>query len=386
MIIAFSKKIKIETVSISLLMGGQHGSWLLKCEELALSTANFSKYVEKVIEYATKREALRRLNEFKRKINTTEIEDIVGEARKFYMQIQDYKPSVIVSIAKLVKQEMDTIKQKRENGTERILDANRWQIPMQPAGLNDIIGGFESADFILLGASNKTGKTKFLINQIRFLLESPTPVPVLFFSIEMRKDKAIRWLLSNYARIDSRDLQTGNLTEQEMTRLNDVAQKLQAKDGLLYIDDQADMPGRRIINRIEEFRMNIGPDSPGVVFLDYLQRVRLYTRKESKASAIEDFCIKLANTLKELGLAGLFLSQLAKAAFGRLATAADIKNSGGYTESATKIILLNNGEYLTPRQSHKSIFTTIQRDGSGGKYTCSHNLRWGRWDDDDILF
>jgi len=267
-----------------------------------------------------------------------------------------------------------------------------WRYKWVSDNLNDITGGVEPQTFIILGALRKSGKSKWVIDQIVNLTVNQN-VPVLFLSLEMGDEKVTRWLWSRVARVDSNKIKIpidfhGNrlLTDDELNRLQEAKSIIEELNEKLIVDTRVFLNFNQIKSKIYQAKQLIGVQ---VVFLDYLQRCNIqYDKGQNEARGFEIMSQQLADLAKNEKLAFICLSQLKNLAPGQFARVGDIKHSGGIPDNATGIFIMNNIDLVFANNGddkplvNRSIMDVIQRDGMQGRVKFKHRLDIGVYEDE----
>ncbi|MFT3683993.1 MAG: DnaB-like helicase C-terminal domain-containing protein [Phycisphaerales bacterium] len=113
--------------------------------------------------------------------------------------------------------------------------------------LDEMLGGLQPGEMVILAARPSMGKTSFAMNiaeqavlatSIPYSI-TPQPgkqrTPVGFFSLEMSKASVCQRLLSAWAKINSQDIRSGHLRRADYQTLLDAAKDL--AEAPIYIDD-----------------------------------------------------------------------------------------------------------------------------------------------------
>ena len=206
-------------------------------------------------------------------------------------------------------------------------------VPTQFTKMDEMTGGLQPGDLVILAARPSMGKTALALNfaQHACILqekhrhlpegEQPSRYPVLFFSLEMGAGQLIERILCSEARVDAGKLRAGRLVEQEFASLVRAADRVYKAP--LYIDDSAAPTILEIRARARRFRQDRSIFPPpadgeeakrpplGMIVVDYLQLCRggrgRYDVREQEISEISRGLKAIA---KELELPVLALSQL----------------------------------------------------------------------------
>ena len=115
------------------------------------------------------------------------------------------------------------IRQVVLNAIEKIEKASRNQgsVTGIPTGFIDLdykTSGFQPSDLILVAARPSMGKTAFVLNIAQYMAFHDN-VTVAVFSLEMSKEQLVNRLLALESKVDSQNIRTGNLEDEEWAKL-----------------------------------------------------------------------------------------------------------------------------------------------------------------------
>ena len=243
--------------------------------------------------------------------------------------------------------------------------------------LDNITGGFQQAEFIVIAARPSMGKTALALN-IAANMAIKAEKAVGFFSIEMARHQIMMRLLATRAGIDMSALTTGRkrLTKQEWQTLEMAASDLaKAK---LYIDDSASLSIIEMKTRARRLRREKGLD---IVFVDYLQLIKVtgeqLRRSDSRAQEVAIISASLKELAKELQIPVVGLAQLNRAPEHRGSRKegikyqlSDLKESGAIEQDADVVMFLHREEQVdreTERKGEADLIVAKQRNGPTGK-------------------
>ncbi len=170
--------------------------------------------------------------------------------------------------------------------TVRLFDRkhmNTLQIRRYPTGMRRLdraLGGGISAGMYILGAIPNLGKSTFALQIAQNL--SASGIPVLFFSMEMTKNriasKAIsRQLFKNGSPVRySSDMllnQNTFIDPEAWAQIDRARQEVQEETKNLYVIERTEHigSGEDIVRICEQYMDELGPDKKPVVMVDYLQ-------------------------------------------------------------------------------------------------------------------
>ncbi len=137
-----------------------------------------------------------------------------------------------------------------------------------PAGFTDLdnlTGGFQNSDLIIVAGRPSQGKTAFVLSVARnaSVLHN---VPIGFFSLEMSAQQLVMRLMCAEARVDAHKVRTGRLPEDEWKKLSmSVGRLYKAK---ILIDDT---PALSVLELRAKARRLKAEHNVGMIVVDYLQ-------------------------------------------------------------------------------------------------------------------
>ena len=251
-------------------------------------------------------------------------------------------------------------------------------VPTRYPKFDEMTGGLQPGDLIVLAARPSMGKTAFALNiaqnaciipesySARPPDERPSIVPVLFFSLEMSAAQLVERILCSEARVDASRLRSGRLVEEEFTNLVRAADRVfQAP---LYIDDSAAPTILEIRARARRFRQDrqIFPPGEGdqkdhgLIVVDYMQLCRGGRgRYDSREQEISEISRGLKSIAKELRMPVMALSQLNRAVDSRAdhrPQLSDLRESGAIEQDADVIAFIYREErYLTDEDKRREV-------------------------------
>ncbi len=208
--------------------------------------------------------------------------------------------------------------------------------------LNEMTGGFQNGDMIVIAGRPSMGKTALALNMCEHMAVEDKR-PVLLFSLEMSKEQlALRFLCSR-ARQNTAKLRRGAPRPDEWTQLTTAADDLEKAQ--IYIDDSADLNILKL--RAKARRMKASKDIQ-CIFVDYLQLITPLGKADSRQQQIADISRGLKALARELQIPVVVISQLNRAAEGRedhRPRMSDLRESGAIEQDADVVILIHREDY-----------------------------------------
>lgn len=184
-------------------------------------------------------------------------------------------------------------------------------VPSGFSRLDNMTGGWQPSDLVIIAARPSMGKTAFSLAVARNAAMHPQlPAGVAIFSLEMSAQQLAQRLLTSEARVDAQAARTGRLRDDDWPRLARAASKLSAAP--IYIDDT---PGLSILELRAKCRRLKAEHNIGLVIVDYLQLMHGTTsgRNSNREQEIAQISRSLKALAKELDVPVIALSQLSRA-------------------------------------------------------------------------
>jgi replicative DNA helicase len=227
----------------------------------------------------------------------------------------------------------------------------------------DIVGtatGYHDLDALLLGMQPSTltivaarpgqGKTSLALGMAQHVALHGRK-PVLFFSMEMGHLELTKRLLAAEARVPSRKLQTGKLSEHEWPRVNSAVGRL--AEAPFFIDDNPHCTVMEMRAKARRIKARYG--DLGLIVVDYLQLMASPGRRsENRQVEVSELSRGLKILARELEAPVVTLSQLNRQLEYRQdkrPMLADLRESGCLT--AETVITLADGSTETLGSLHE---------------------------------
>ena len=228
--------------------------------------------------------------------------------------------------------------------------------------------GMHASDLVLIAARPSMGKTAFVLNIAQYMAFRKD-VTVAIFSLEMSKEQLVNRLLAMESHVDSQNMRTGNLKDEDWTKLVEGADIIGRSN--LIIDDT---PGISIAEMRSKCRKYKLEHNLGVIMIDYLQLMSgSGARKgDSRQQEISDISRSLKALARELNVPVIALSQLSRACESRTdhrPMLSDLRESGAIEQDADIVMFLYRDEYYNKDSPSKGITEVIiakQRNGPIG--------------------
>ena len=214
-----------------------------------------------------------------------------------------------------------------------------------PTGFVDLdykTSGMHASDLVLIAARPSMGKTAFVLNIAQYMAFRKD-VTVAIFSLEMSKEQLVNRLLAMESHVDSQNMRTGNLKDEDWTKLV----------------EGADIIGRSNL---------IIDDTPGISISELRSKCRKYKLEQE----ISDISRSLKALAREISVPVIALSQLSRAVEQRpdhRPMLSDLRESGAIEQDADMVMFIYRDDYYhkdTEKKGIAEIIIAKQRNGPIG--------------------
>jgi replicative DNA helicase len=304
--------------------------------------ANTRYYAGIVREKSLTRQLIESANEILREgySNSHSAEDLLQAAERRIFQIaEESATGETVELRDVVTEAMD-----------RIATRSEAKHPVTGVGsgfyeLDDITGGFQGSQLVILAARPSMGKTALALNVCEHAALDQE-MGVLFVSLEMGKLELAERLLCSRSKVDGDKLRKGRgLGTREMTMLGRAYDEMRTAP--IFIDDT---PARNMLQITANARRLKLRHKVGLVVVDYIQLIEPESgeNRDSRQEQIAKISRRLKTLARELHVPVMALSQLNRAVENRedrRPRMADLRESGAIEQDADLVLLLHRPEY-----------------------------------------
>ena len=253
-------------------------------------------------------------------------------------------------------------------------------LPTGFADLDEMTGGLQPGELIIIAARPSMGKTALALNIARNAAVDHGK-KVAIFSLEMTTRSLVLRLLAAEARIDSSAFRRGFIAHNDHTRLVNAAGRL--ANAQIWIDDGSSATLLEIKAKSRRLKAERGLD---LVVVDYLQLAHSDGKVERREQEISEISRGLKALAKELDIPVLTLSQLNRGPEARAdkrPMLADLRESGAIEQDADLIGFIYRDEVYNKDSDDEGIAELIiskQRNGPTGPIRLRFEGRFARFE------
>ena len=298
------------------------------------TTTNAAYYARIVRALSLRRAMLDLSGEIRDKVfdESQEIASLVDETERKMSELQassgsfadKYQESSI-----LVNKTVDRLMDRAKNGNKDGVKTGFTQI-------DDMTGGFQPSEFIVIGARPSVGKTAFAIS-MAIDIAIHRKIPTGFFSAEMTSMAIMERILSAEAKVDSKRIRTAILRSQDMLSIVDAASRIY--EGKLYIQDT---PNIKLLDLRSQARRMKRERDIRILFIDYIGLINPEANPNvPRHEQVAEISRSLKALSRELQIPIVALSQVSRDTEGKEPNLANLRDSGSVEQDADVVILLH---------------------------------------------
>lgn len=304
--------------------------------------------------------------------------ELVERAERAMLEVaHDERRRAIRSIAEVLHEETDRLHHR---------SIQKSPLTGTPSGfrdIDDITGGFQAGNLIVLAARPSMGKSALVCN----IAENAALAgfPVALFSLEMSESELAQRFVASQAKVPGDDLRRGRVAENRWPKILEASGRLSAAP--LYVDDSSDTgvleiraKSRRLHHQLE------ARGGLGLIVVDYLQLMRHEGRLESRSEQVGQLSRGLKSLARELGVPVVALSQLSRnveqRAGDKKPILADLRESGAIEQDADLVMFIFRDEYYnreSTRPGEADIIIAKHRNGPVGEVTLTFQTQYPKF-------
>lgn len=341
-------------------------AYLTELTNYVPTAAHAASYAEIVNQKAVRRRLIKASSEigemgFDEETTTQELLE-KAEAELFSVSDQSLKQD-LVSIESILTESFDRIEE---------LHRNKGQLRGIRTGYRDLdnmTAGLQRSDLIILASRPAMGKTT-LVTNLAYNVATIAKLPVLFFSLEMSKEQLIDRMLSDASGVDSWNIRTGNLSDDDFSKISEAMGEM--AEAPIFIDDT---PGLSILGMRTKARRAAHDHPLGLIIVDYLQLMQATTNhNNNRVQEVSEISRGLKLIARELNVPLIALSQLSRSVESRtppIPQLADLRESGSIEQDADIVSFIYRPGYYEPDNPELKNITDLiiakHRNGPVGK-------------------
>lgn len=323
------------------LIGGS--AFLTELTNYVPSAANAASYADIVAQKAVRRRLIKAVSDINEMSfnEETETQELLSQAEAELFSVSDQS----------LKQDLTSIENILTDSFDRMEELNKSKgairgIRTGYRDLDDMTAGLQRSDLIILAARPAMGKTT-LVTNLAYNVATIERKAVLFFSLEMSKEQLVDRMLADASGVDSWNIRTGNLTDEDFQKISDAMGEM--AEAPIYIDDK---PGLNVLELRTKARRIAHEQEIGLIVIDYLQLMQGSGRHaDNRVQEVSEISRGLKLVARELNVPVIALSQLSRSVESRtppIPQLSDLRESGSIEQDADMVSFIYRPGYYEP--------------------------------------
>ena len=253
-----------------------------------------------------------------------------------------------------------------------------------PTGFNDLdslTNGLHPGQMVVIAARPAIGKSTLALDLAR-AASLKHGLTTVMFSLEMSRNEITMRLLSAEARVPLHAMRTGQMGEDDWTRL--ARRMSEVVDAPLFIDDSPNMSLMEIRAKCRRLKQR---HNLRLVIVDYLQLMSSPKRVENRQQEVSEMSRSLKLLAKELDVPVIAISQLNRGPEQRndkRPLLSDLRESGSIEQDSDVVILLHREDAYepeSPRAGEADLIVAKHRNGPTAVVTVAFQGHYSRFVD-----
>jgi replicative DNA helicase len=324
------------------------------------SSLNAEAYGHIIEQNALRRRMLTSANEIARLAYNQgqTIDTVIDEAEKSIFSLSERRVRHdLQPIQQVLSDYYDHIDERSQH-TEEI-----YGLPTGLIDLDNLLGGLQKSDLLIIAGRPGTGKTGFLLS-IAKNAALKHKKHIAMFSLEMSSEQLVQRLVAQETGIDSTRLRSGKLNENEWSLFTHAIEVL--SDTHIFLDDTPAITPLQLRTKSRRLHMEYGLD---LVLVDYLQLMSGDTRNDNRVQEVSYISRNMKILARELNVPVLCAAQLSRAVEQRSdkrPVLSDLRESGSLEQDADIVMFIHRPDLMekdNPRQNIAELIVAKHRNG-----------------------
>ena len=323
----------------------------LQIDQIVFSRDIFSNYLETLQELYLRRE-LFKITQNKNNESTTfdtskNIKDIFLDLEKKLFDLSNLKKDTyeLRDFASVTKSSLKLVEKafKKKGKYSGIVSGF--------GDLDNMLGGLQNSDLIILAGRPSMGKTalatNIAFNASKYFLKEEDKGSVVMFSLEMSAEQIGLRILAEQSKIPSDKLRKGELNEKESLELSNTYQEINNLN--FFFDDSPNLTVSELRSKLRRYKNNFNIK---LVLIDYLQLIKPENNKDNRVNELSEITRNLKQLAKEFDLPVISLSQLSRQVENRddkRPLLSDLRESGSIEQDADVVMFIYRESYYLQR-------------------------------------
>ena len=347
------KNISIDTIKnyIPDIQSKTHKELSLQIDQIVFSENIFSNYLETLQDLHLRRELFKitqnKNNESTFFETSNNIKDIFLDLEKKLFDLSNFKKDnyKFRDFASVTKSSLQLIEKafKKKGKYSGVVSGF--------VDLDNILGGLQNSDLIILAGRPSMGKTalatNIAFNAAKYFSQEDEKGSVVMFSLEMSAEQIGLRILAEQSRIPSDKLRKGELNEKDSLKLSDTYKEINNLN--FFFDDSPNLTVSELRSKLRRYKNNYNIK---LILIDYLQLIKPESNKDNRVNELSEITRNLKQLAKEFDLPVISLSQLSRQVENRddkRPLLSDLRESGSIEQDADVVMFIFRESYYLQR-------------------------------------
>jgi len=218
-------------------------------------------------------------------------------------------------------------------------------------GLDEMLGGFQRSDLVIVAGRPSMGKTSLALNVIRNAAVEQGAC-VAMFSLEMAREPLVLRLLSSESGVGLSRVRLGLHPEADERKIMEATGIL--SEASIFIDDSAHLRVAEMRSKARRLFYERGVD---LIIVDHLGLIQGDGRTDNRVQEISYISRSLKAMARDLNVPVIAISQLSRASEFRAShkpQLSDLRDSGSIEQDADVVVLIYRDDYYFSREEWES--------------------------------
>jgi len=272
---------------------------------------------------------------------------LVEQAEKaIFHAAHDHDTSQVRSIEDILHEELDKLERLSKEGQS---------LTGTPSGfrdLDEITGGFQPGNLIVLAARPAMGKSALATN-IAENAAVDHGKAVALFSLEMSDGELAQRFIASRGKISGESLRKGRVKPEQWPKVLGATEKLTKAP--LFVDDSSDLGVLELRAKARRLHQR---NPLGLLIVDYLQLMRAEDPRDGRVEQVGKMSRGLKILARELHIPVIAISQLSRAVEARpdkRPLMSDLRESGNIEQDADLVMFVYRDEYYNKESEKQGI-------------------------------
>jgi replicative DNA helicase len=274
--------------------------------------------------------------------NDPDIENALSKAEDIIYSIRNDQPSRDFVPLR------ETLTPYLETSSSSLSDSENQPISSGFKLLDDLLGGLQRSDMLVLAARPSVGKSMFALNLA--INAAMNDQKVAIFSLEMGREQIATRMLATQARVNMHSLRMMRLSSSQENRLVDAIGRL--SDLSIFIDDSPVQGVAEMRGKARRLQLEFGLD---FIIIDYMQLIsnNKGNRETNRAQEVSEISRQIKAMARDLKVPVIAVSQLSRAIEHRQShrpLLSDLRESGSIEQDADVVMFIHREEKFTTKE------------------------------------